>query len=337
VRRAVIFLVSSVLVLSGCSVIGGGDADRPRVVAFFSDVGDLVEGGQVQSNDVEIGAIEEITLELDEGHMVAKVSMSLDPDTKIPVGDLSAVIRQTSLLGEQFVELVPEVAAPPYIDSETVTIPLERTARLADVETFLSDLSAFVASGAIEDLNAFTHAQAVILEDRGVRFGQTLEELERFTTTLAGRRFDVAAAIDHLASASGTLATSRSTVTDFLESLDEANALLADESDGLARLFRSLRRFGDVNARFLAKHEDSIRRQFRALRPILDGLAGTEDELRTDIAQLRTFFELFPQSLGGGPGGQHTGDYIQAEAVLCEILSDCHTHGEKGSVPGQGS
>ena len=56
-----------------------------------------------------------------------------------------------------------------------------------------------------------------------------------------------------------------------------------------------------------------------------------------DIAQLRTFLELFPKSVGGGPGDTGKGDYIQAEAVLCEVLDDCHTSGEKGDVPGEGS
>jgi hypothetical protein len=73
------------------------------------------------------------------------------------------------------------------------------------------------------------------------------------------------------------------------------------------------------------------------LRPILDGLAGTDAELRSDIAKLRLFFELFPKSHGGGPGGAGEGDYIQADAVLCETLSACDATGAKGDVPGEGS
>jgi hypothetical protein len=41
--------------------------------------------------------------------------------------------------------------------------------------------------------------------------------------------------------------------------------------------------------------------------------------------------------MGGGPGGTGKGDYIQAEAVLCEALSACNTKGEKGDVPGEGT
>ena len=309
----------------------------PELVAYFRDVGDLVEKGTVQVADVEVGSVQEIDLVTEGGEMLARVTMSIDEGERIPADGLRAVVRQTSLLGEQFVELVPGPRAAPYLGATQVTIPVERTDRIVDVETFLGDVSAFVGGGGLEDLNSFTHAQALILEDRGRRFGETIEELEKFTSVLAGRRFDVEAAIDGLASAGSTLAANRDTLGSFLDSLADANALLAEQGDELTRLFSSLRRFGTVNARFLTRHEDAIDRQFRALRPILGGLAGAQGELRVDIAQLRTFFELFPKSMGGGPGGTGKGDYIQAEAVLCEALSACNTKGEKGDVPGQGS
>ena len=309
----------------------------PEVVAYFADVGDLVEKATGQVADVEVGSVQEIDLGTEGNRMLARVTLSIDEGERIPAEGLRAFVRQTSLLGEQFVELVPGPRTAPYVGSTQVTIPVERTDRIVDIETFLGDLSAFVGGGGLEDLNAFTHAQALILEERGARLGQTITELERFTSVLAGRRFDIEAAIESLASAGSTLASNRDTLGSFLDSLEDANALLAEQGAGLRRLFTSLRRFGSVNARFLVRHEDAIDRQFKALRPILAGLAGAEGELRTDIAQLRTFFELFPKSLGGGPGGTGKGDYVQAEAVLCEALAACNTKGEKGDVPGQGS
>lgn len=332
--RARILLAAS---LAAIGMWGCGGAGTPDVLAYFTDVGDLVPGANVQMSDVEIGTVTDIELVTKEGSMVAKVTLDIDDGHTIVAGDLAAVVRQTSLLGEQFVELVPSAETGPVVGGATVTIPLDRTDRRVDVETFLADLSGFIGQGGLEDLNRFTHAQALILEDRGARFGQTITELERFTSVLADRRLDIGAAIDELGSAATTIAANRATLDSFLDSLRDANQLLAGEGDRLGALFRSLRRFGDVNARFLARHESAINRQFVALRPIFEGLAGAQGELRRDISQLRTFFDLFPKSMGGGPGGRGHGDYTQADAVLCESLAACHTNGERGDVPGQGS
>ena len=330
----IVCLGAALLVFASCTV--GAPSDH-RVVAHFEDVGDLVEKGQVQVNDVEVGRISDIRLVYENGRMTARVEMVLDEGARVPAEGLEAIVRQTSLLGEQFIQLVPVSTGPPYVGDVDVTIPTERTERRVDVETVLSDLSAFVGQGGLEDLNRFTHAQALILEDRGRRFGEVLEELEMFTGVLAHRRSDIGAAIDSLASASGTLVRNKRTLDRFLDSFDDANALLADQGDRVRQLFASLRRFGSVSARFLARHEGAIDRQFRSLRPVLAGLAGAQRELRVDIAQLATFLELFPQSLGGGPNGREAGDYVQVEAVLCEALGACNTRGEKGDVPGEGS
>jgi phospholipid/cholesterol/gamma-HCH transport system substrate-binding protein len=334
-KRALgLVLAVAIVVTSGaCS---SGDDGAP-VVAFFRDAGDLVSAAEVQVNDVAVGSVSSITAVRRGSSVVARVEMKLDPDMQIPAADITAVVRQTSLLGEQFIELVPASDGAPYLGDEPVEIPVESTDRRVDIETFLSDLSGFIGAGGLEDLNQFTHAQAVILEDRGRELGESIEQLEMFTSVLADRKDDIAGALDHLASAGTSLAANMDTLDSFFDSLEDANVLLADESDGLRRLIGSFRRFGTVNARFLARHEDAINRGFKALRPILSGLAGVRSELRTDITQLALFFSLFSKSVGGGPGSDGLGDYIQADAVLCENLGACHTNGEKGDVPGEGS
>ena len=323
------------------ALVGGsclpGTGQGEEVVAYFVDAGDLVDGATVQVSDVEVGSVTGIDLVLQDGQMLARVTMEVPADERISADGVTALIRQTSLLGEQFVELRSEGTGAPYIGDEPVTIPLEQTDKRVDIETVLEDLSGFIGQGGLEDLNRFTHAQALILENRGDKFNRVINELELFTRVLAERRLDVGAAIDSLADASSTLVSNKQTLDDFLDSLEDANALLAEEGDHFASLFSALQRFGRVNSRFLARHQDNIDRNFRALRPIFRAIASADGELRTDISQLRTFLELFPRSLGGGPGGNGQGDYIQADAVLCEALNQCHTNGEKGDVPGQGS
>ncbi|HEY7875924.1 MAG TPA: MlaD family protein, partial [Actinomycetota bacterium] len=187
--RLTALAVAAVSVFAGCST---SESDARTVVAYFQDVGDLVERASVQYNDIEIGRVTDIELALAEDDMVARVTMRLSDKVRMPSDDLGATVRQTSLLGEQFIELDPAVSGPPYVEpGDRVTIPVARTDRLVDVETFLGDLAGFIGGGGLEDLNRFTHAQALILEDRGERFGQTLEELERFTAVLADRKLDI--------------------------------------------------------------------------------------------------------------------------------------------------
>ncbi|MEA2452456.1 MAG: phospholipid/cholesterol/gamma-HCH transport system substrate-binding protein [Actinomycetota bacterium] len=332
-RVGAFVVVMGVLVSSAaCS----GDKG-PTVVAYFRDAGDLVSAAEVQLSDVAVGTVKSIEAVRDGSSVVAKVTMELDPAAQVPAEDLTALVRQTSLLGEQFVELLPGTHTGPYVGADGVEIPVERTDRRVDIETFLSDLSGFIGGGGLTDLNQFTHAQAMIIEGRGQELGESIEQLEMFTGILADRRGDISSAIDQLASAGTELAANMGTLNRFFDSLEDANVLLADESDGLRRLISSFRRFGTVNARFLAAHEDSINRGFKALRPILAGLADTQGELRIDITQLALFLELFPKSIGGGPGDKGSGDYIQADAIVCEVFSACHTNGGKGDVAGEGS
>ena len=334
-RRLSTIVVTAITIagFASCSV---GASDAP-VVAYFADAGDLVPGATVQVSDVEIGSVSDIEVVLRDDQVLAKVTMDVPSSERISANGLTALIRQTSLLGEQFVELRSEGTGAPYVGGEPISIPVTRTDKRVDVETVLEDVSGFIGSGGLEDLNRFTHAQALILENRGDEFGEVIDELERFTRVLANRRLDVGAAIDSLADAASTLASNRQTLDSFLDSLEDANALLADEGDRFGDLFVALQRFGRVNSRFLARHERNIDRNFRNLRPILRAIASADDELRTDITQLKTFLQLFPRSLGGGPGGTGEGDYIQADAVVCEMLANCHADGSKGNVPGQGS
>jgi phospholipid/cholesterol/gamma-HCH transport system substrate-binding protein len=334
-RRFAALAVSVALLLAGCSQ--GVADDKIQVVAFFDDVGDLVDRASVQVSDVEVGEVNSIELINRDGRLLARVTMTLDDGVEVPGEGITAVVRQTSLLGEQFIELIPGDPKGPDLALGVTTISENETGKRVDIETFLGDLAGFVGQGGLEDLNRFTHAQALILQDRGARFGETLEELERFTSILAGKRFDIEGAIDHLASASQSLADNQDTLDSFLDSFEDANVLLASQGNKLGKLFRSLENFGRFNARFLAKNQDAIGRQFKALRPILEDLSGAEGALRADLRQLNTFFELFPKSMGTGPGATGAGDYVQVDAVVCETLVNCSSKGEKGDVPGEGS
>ena len=107
--------LSAALVLVGCDAGGfpglyytpwpGGAAlgDHPyHVTAQFSDVLDLVPQASVKVNDVAVGRVDRIDLSPDQTS--ARVSMTINGSVHLPA-DAYAQLRQSSLLGEKFVEL----------------------------------------------------------------------------------------------------------------------------------------------------------------------------------------------------------------------------------------
>lgn len=75
-----------------------------EVVAYFSGIGGLRTGDDVQISGVKVGSVSGV--ELDQDSYLAKVSLLIDPTYKIPV-DTAALISSESLLGGKYLALEP--------------------------------------------------------------------------------------------------------------------------------------------------------------------------------------------------------------------------------------
>ena len=92
-------LIGVLLVTSGLAACGSSSGSI-KVDAIFRQVGDLPRFANVQSSDVVVGSVRAISLD---GYN-ARVTLRINKDAGIPRNAL-ALIRSTSLLGEEFVEL----------------------------------------------------------------------------------------------------------------------------------------------------------------------------------------------------------------------------------------
>lgn len=101
-----LFVILGCVALGYLSVSLGGlrvwPADRYQVVARFSSVGPLREGGAVRMAGVQVGRVARIELD----GFVAETRLELDRQVELPV-DTIASIRTEGLLGESFVHLSP--------------------------------------------------------------------------------------------------------------------------------------------------------------------------------------------------------------------------------------
>ena len=151
--RALLLVLVGSLLLTGCEfdvyklpLPGGTDTgnDPMTVQVVFADVLDLVPKSTVKVNDVSVGQVTDIGL----SGSNAEVTLELRNDIELPANAI-AEIRQTSLLGEKFVQLgpPPEGAADEPRASGDV-IPLERSGRNPEVEEVLGALSLLTMLGA---------------------------------------------------------------------------------------------------------------------------------------------------------------------------------------------
>lgn len=115
------------------AILGGSVIARPKSVTVeLAETGGLYAGSGVSYRGVRVGLVR--SLELSGDHVTAM--LRLDPEARVP-SDASAVVRRLSPAGEQYLDLQPQRAAPPFL-ADGDRIEAARTAVPASVaETLL--------------------------------------------------------------------------------------------------------------------------------------------------------------------------------------------------------
>jgi phospholipid/cholesterol/gamma-HCH transport system substrate-binding protein len=308
-RRAslVATALAVVMMTSSCALVGiASDCDGTEVIGKFRQVGDLVKNSNVQSSDVVVGSVKDIQLE----GWDAQVTMCINPGEQIPA-DVKAIIRTTSLLGEKFVDLQPQTLSGPYLEDGAI-IGLEQTGKSVELEEVFGELSTILGTGQLEKLNEFTSSQAKVLKGHVGDLRNVLSRLHEFTSTLNGRRGEIAASIDNLDSVARTILGDSPVLTRFLKTFAGSSTILADQKDALVDLLFALDEFSKVSVQLLNATETGLNEQFDKLRPVLRTVVENSQNLTDTLTTLATFSDWFPESMPG--------DYLQLD--VCQAVPE---------------
>lgn len=302
-RRALGLAV--VLLVAGGSAACGSGGGTIKVDAIFRQIGDLPRFANVQSSDVVIGSVRAISLD---GYD-ARVTLRIDQGARIP-RNARALIRSTSLLGEEFVELRAPANEPPSQEAlrNGDVIPLTRTDRIPGLDDALISLGRLMEGGTTADLATVIRSSAQIVKDKGAELGQIFAELRQITPVLSGRAPDLATAIDNLNSAISTVARSTDVVARAIASTADATGILAKQRADLDRLVASLDGASAVLARLTKATEPAADRQVKDLTAVLDKVMTTTTDLDKALSSLAQFTDLWPRAFPG--------DYLQLDVVL---------------------
>lgn len=231
-RTKVQLLVFVIVTLMGVSFVGARYArldrlfvdDTYTVVAHFPDSGGIFAGGEVSYRGVKVGEVSKLVL-TDEG---VDVHLSIDDEQDRIPADTLAVVGNRSAVGEQYVELQPQVDDGPYlteaaeIDEEATRIPIATDKLLTDLATTAGSVDTDALRTTVSELgDAFEGAgpdlQRII--DTGNSFLETANDnfdvtsaLIRDSNTVLQGQVDSASALRTFASRlklfTGTLAAS---------------------------------------------------------------------------------------------------------------------------------
>ncbi len=297
--RRLVIVVAAALSLSSCTsgftgvqdlpLPGGADlGEHPyRVTAHFVDVLDLVPQAAVKVNDVAVGRVESVDLGGPDG-WTALVVLAVNGDVALPA-DALASVRQSSLLGEKFVELaVPPRSAGGRLGDGAV-IPVDRTNRHTEVEEVFGALSLLLNGGGIGQLQTISRELSAAMTGNEERLRSFLHGVDELVTNLDAHRGDITAALDGLNHLATTLAARSQQVSDVLTGLTPGLRVLAEQRTALVDMLRALDQLSSIAVDTVRRSRDDLVADLTALAPILHRLAEAGQALPRALEILPTF------------------------------------------------
>ena len=315
IRRLALLLVLPLAALTGCQ--GAYDLPLPggaamggkgyQVTAQFADVMDLVPQSAVKVDDVTVGKVERITVD----GWTARVTLRVKDSVALPA-NATAELRQTSLLGEKYVELAPPTeVAPEGTLTNGAVIPIARSSRTPEVEEVLGALSLLLNGGGVAqlkvittELNNATHGNEAAIRD-------LVGQLNTFVGGLDAQKSQIVTALDAVDRLSTRLAAQRQDLATALDHLPAGLTVLADQRAQLTSMLTALDRLGAVGTRVIRASQADTVANLKALRPTLAQLTKAGDDLPASLRLLLSF--PFPDNAASGA---IKGDYANLHATL---------------------
>ncbi|WP_165966415.1 MCE family protein [Actinomadura sp. 7K507] len=299
--RALAAIVLAAGTCTACSVqtLGAPKGDF-TLYAVFDDVQNLVTGHGVQVADVRIGTVTGVRLK---GYKV-KVTMSIADDRRLPVGT-TASIAKTSLLGENYVRLIPPagkaMTAGPFLATRAV---ITRTSVKPDLETVTAKVGPILAAAGGQDLDAIVTSLATATGGRGPQLNRIVKRASELSGSYAAAAGDLAEVVDGLGRLSAGLAKGSRDLERLPERVSQATERVRNDRAELKSAVQELVRMAEsFNGTFEERHGQRLRRLLVRVDGILAAMTRGKD-------QLKAFTDLLYTGFAGRPSMSNDGQAI---------------------------
>jgi phospholipid/cholesterol/gamma-HCH transport system substrate-binding protein len=210
------------------------ETGEKRYSAVFAGVVGLYEGNDVRVLGVKVGKVDKVT---PRGTDVL-VDVVVDRDVKLP-SDAKAAIVAPSLVSDRYVQFAPAYTGGPQLTENTV-IQRDRTSTPLEVDDLYASLDRLSVTlgpngvnknGALADL---LNTLAKNAEGNGQAVNDTITDLSKLSSTLDRYSDDLFGTVDNLQKFTTTLANSDAAVRQFSQQVTDVTNFLASERSDLA-------------------------------------------------------------------------------------------------------
>jgi len=249
--------------------------------ARFGDASGLVPRNDVRINDVIVGRVTGVSLD----GLEAVVSFEADTDVVLP-DETAAEIRQTSLLGEYYLQLQP---AGSGALRPRATIPASRTGRGTDLESVVALGGELTAQLNIDNLNRLIAGFDEATGGDPERVGRFLDSSAAAIGALEDLSPSLTAAIDSVDALAASLAPSTDSLAASIDRFAAGAEALQDSNDEIPNLVAGLDQLTGELEGLLQRNRERLVAASGRLRPLLDEVAANLDDLHSVVTGLAGF------------------------------------------------
>lgn len=272
VFAAVLFAVS--LIISGCTMITGGNDSGYRIDADFSRTIALYPGSKVMLMGISVGKVEKVSIRGDHIH----VELRIKKEVPLPA-DAEASIVPLSLIGERNVVLspgwhtgLPKLRQGSLIPLGRTNIPVEPDQALRAI----TDLANAINPDAVRKV---VSGGAIALKDQGQNLNAALGQVSQVTGLFASEDKQVIKIAENTHRLAAVLDNRQQELGTLLDDFASATKVLSDERQNIATFLSSLVNLTNQGTSLLTPYQYQLPTDLTNLASITMTLAANSDYL----------------------------------------------------------
>ncbi|WP_326836761.1 MCE family protein [Amycolatopsis rhabdoformis] len=250
--------------------------------AVFSDVTALNAGDDVRINGVRVGSVSEIGIT---GRKLALVEFTVDSRRKLPV-DVRAEIKYRNLVGQRYVALERDSAAPGPALAADATIPLAHTTSALNLTVLFNGFKPLFQALSPDDVNSLSYELIQVLQGEGGTITSLLQHTASLATTIAGKDEVIGRVIDNLNSVLDTVTSHGDQLSGLVTTVQQLVSGLAADRKPIGDSVSALADVSTSVSGLLAQGRDPLKQDIAGLGSLAANLNQGQDLVQQFLKQL---------------------------------------------------